>query len=127
MNTSREVFLSPISFLYILKELKMTFDVKEEQNLFVLLWLPSGKQKSFLIFAEDRDINEDCGYIPTDERTLSELFGDNIITVINTCERKQDETGRRILHCSISTYPKDERSKFNSVVNGKIFNCRFSS
>jgi len=123
---SEEVFLSPVSFLFILKKLNMDFDVKENKhNLFITLWLPNGKEQPFFIFAEERDINEDCGYIQTDDKILGDLFGENVITVRDTCERKTDETGRRVLHCSIRTYPADERSNIRSVHNGKIFNCRF--
>jgi hypothetical protein len=102
----------------------MDFNVKEEHNLFILLWLPSGKQQPFLIFAENRD-NEDCGYIRTDEKTLNELFGENFITVKDNCERKTDETNRSVLHCSISAYSDDERNDTKSVINGKTFNCCF--
>jgi hypothetical protein len=125
MNMSAEVFLSPVSFIFILKKLGMNFEVKEENNLFLLLWLPNGKQQLFLIFAEDRNINNNCGYIQTNKKILSELFGENIMKVMDTCEKKLDETGKHALHCSISKYPFDERNNAKSVINGKIFNCRF--
>jgi hypothetical protein len=124
MVKSKEIFLSPVSFLYILKKLEMKFNVTDLSGLFITLWLPAGKEQRFYIYAEDRD-TYNCGYIPTDEKTLNELFSENFRTVKDTCERKKVETGRSVFHCSISTYPVDERSKFKTFVDEKTFYCNF--
>jgi hypothetical protein len=113
------IYLGVASFVYTLKQLDTDFECSLDG--FITLYKPSYYR--FTISAANRD-NRNCGFIETDNKTVTELFNKSESkTIMQDCVKDYDDEKHETSHCSIS---KNEikRGDILTTVDEIEFNCR---
>jgi len=112
------IYLGVASFVYTLENLKNDFHCSDA---LIIVWVQGKRPFEFSINAETRN-KYNCGFIPTDEKTIIDLFGKNHKIVMLDCVKEHNEKNETVSHCPIS---KDSvrRGNIPTTKNGITFNC----
>jgi len=113
------IYLGVASFVYTLNNLKNDFYCSDT---LIIVWVQGKKPFEFSINAVTRD-KYNCGFIPTDEKTIIDLFGKNHKIVMQDCVKEHDDEKETVSHCPISKDPV-RRCNIPTINNGITFNCR---
>lgn len=100
-----EIYLGVVSFVNFLKEHRRSFSLMGTDLSLIVLYLP-GTQKDFEITCADRD-PKDCGFIPVNDETLMNIFGQKEYNaIIRECRKMyKNEQNLFIPHCAVSLDP----------------------
>ena len=113
------MYLGVASFVYTLEYLKNDFHCSDA---LIIVWVKGKKPFEFSINAVTRN-KSNCGFIPTDEKTIIDLFGKDHKIVMRDCVKEYDEKKETVSHCPISK-DLNRRGNIPTTNNGILFNCR---